>query len=353
MSTELNTDYYARAADWRSQLKQNTRRTQYVILSFFLIYVVTGIFLDFFFRWYMYHETIQQTFQAFLQHQTLPIATFVTLSIAFFALLITLIFHQSLVLLGLDSKEITLETAATAEEKQLFNIVEELKIAAGLHYMPRVYVVEADYMNAFASGYNEKNAIVAVTRGLLLKLNRSELQAVMAHELSHIRHGDIKLNLMTAILSSVLLIALDSIIRMVGFNFNSRESNSKKGNSSDILFLVLIILRVVLYIITLILTFYLSRVREFMADAGSVQLMRDNQPLASALLKIQKNYEDDKETIQRAYKNQHHEDVRRISYLYDPKQSNIRSEHSLSGLFQTHPPIEKRLEAIGYKKIDP
>ena len=112
-------------------------------------------------------------------------------------------------LLGTDYHEITPTTARNLSDKQLYNIVEELKIAAGLQYMPKIYLIEADYMNAFASGYSEKSAMVAITRGLMAKLDRSELQAVMAHELSHIRHLDIKLTLMASVLANLMVMVLD------------------------------------------------------------------------------------------------------------------------------------------------
>lgn len=95
------------------------------------------------------------------------------------------------------------------EEKKLYNVIEEMKVAAGLSFMPKVYIIEADYMNAFASGLSEKSAMVAITRGLMNKLDRAELQAVMAHELSHIRHQDIKLTMMASVLSNIMLIIVD------------------------------------------------------------------------------------------------------------------------------------------------
>src|SRR5436189_6418504 len=100
-----------------------------------------------------------------------------------------------------------------------------MKIAAGLQYMPRVFIIEADYMNAFASGYSEKSAMVAITRGLMEKLNRSELQAVMAHELSHIRHNDIKLKLMASVLANLMIMELDIFFYNAIF---SRRNNDER-----------------------------------------------------------------------------------------------------------------------------
>ena len=104
-----------------------------------------------------------------------------------------------------NTTEITDSTAGD-KEKQLFNILHELKIASGLSYLPKLYVMESPHMNAFASGWDEKNAIIVVTRTMMDELNREELQAVLAHELSHIRHHDIKLALTVSVLSNIMLL---------------------------------------------------------------------------------------------------------------------------------------------------
>src|SRR5665648_514145 len=129
-------------------------------------------------------------------------------AVAIIALWVTYTWYDKIMLLGTTYHEVTPETARTNEEKQLYNVVEEMKVAAGLGFMPKVFIIEADYMNAFASGFSERSAMVAITRGLMQKLDRSEMQAVMAHELSHIRHQDIKLTLMASILSNIMLIVV-------------------------------------------------------------------------------------------------------------------------------------------------
>ena len=196
-------------------------------------------------------------------------------------------------------------------------------------------------MNAFASGYSEKSAFVAITRGLIEKLDRSELQAVMAHELSHIRHGDIKLTLMASVLSNILLIAVDLLF------YNMIFSRDRKAD--DRLVFAIIILRYLLPITTVLLTLYLSRTREYMADAGSVELLRDNVPLARALLKIHQDTLANSESYGQEYSQTAHEDVRRAAYIYDPIQSGIEPVKSLANLFSTHPDIQQRLAALGVK----
>lgn len=244
-------------------------------------------------------------------------------------------------LLGTEYREITPESAQNIKEKQLYNAVEEMKIAAGLHYMPRVFVIEADYMNAFASGYSEKSAMIAITQGLLEKLNRSELQAVIAHELSHIRHLDIKLTLMASVLANIIVIVLDIFFYNALYSRRGSDNNSRNG-----LAIIIVILRYLLPIINVLLLLYLSRSREYMADAGAVELLRDNQPLATALLKIHNDYADNKDNYDQETK---HENIRKEAYIFDPAQAGLSSMKSISDVFSTHPNIKDRLAAIGFK----
>lgn len=335
-------DYHASAGDWRAQLKQNERKTRRVIALFFLVYLVVGLIADMFALQSMYpHISLEQSFKALITLKVVPYATILMLGFAGVSLLITYSLYDRIMLLGTEYHEITAETAQTLQEKQLYNVVEEMKVASGLHYMPKVFIIDADYMNAFASGYSEKSAMVAITRGLMEKLDRAELQAVMAHELSHIRHHDIKLTLMVAVLSNILLIVIDVLFYSVLFKRDDRRGDNR-------LLLVIVILRYVLPIITVMLALFLSRTREYMADAGCVELMRDNEPLARALLKINQDHQEHAEQYAKDYGNTPHEQVRQASYLYDP--SDIDPVKSLSSAFATHPSVEQRLKALGFKR---
>ncbi|CAM2823302.1 zinc metalloprotease HtpX [Legionella worsleiensis] len=334
-------DYHATAGDWRTQLKQNERKTHRVIALFFLVYLLIGFIADIFVLQSMYPRiTLEQSFWALITLKVVPIATLLMLGFAAVSLLITYALYDRIMLLGTEYKEITPESAQTIQEKQLYHVVEEMKVASGLQFMPKVFIIEADYMNAFASGYSEKSAMVAITRGLMEKLDRAELQAVMAHELSHIRHHDIKLTLMVAVLSNILLIVIDILFYSVVYRRDKREDNR--------LLMVIIILRYVLPIITVLLTLFLSRTREYMADAGCVELMRDNEPMARALLKISQDHEQNADQYAKAYGDTPHEQVRQASYLFDP--SHIDPVKSLSSAFSTHPSVEQRLAALGFKR---
>jgi heat shock protein HtpX len=343
-----NLDHYAQStSDWRKTLRQNNFRTHIIIFLFFLIYCSIGLLVDMSLSASHYPQaTLQEIFIALITFNLFPIATLIMLAIAAVSLFISYTLYDKLMLLGTDYHEITLETAQNVAEKQLYNVISEMKIAAGLHYMPKVFVIDADYMNAFASGYSEKSAMVAITRGLMEKLNRDELQAVMAHELSHIRHLDIKLTLTASLLANMSVIILDILFRNAIFTDNRRSEDRGRGSLTAIIYL----LRFLLPVITVLLLLYLSRTRELMADAGCVELMRNNQPLASALLKIQNDHKQHVDKYSALYQQTPHEQIRREAYIFDPTQAGISSMTSISDLFSTHPSIETRLAALGFKK---
>lgn len=334
-----------KTADWRKTIRTNNRKTFFVIGAFFLIYFSLGLLVDA----YIYSGTypkvpLSSIFIALLTLQLFPLATLVMTAVAIVSLLVTFAFHDKLMLLGTEYYEILPETARDVVEKQLYNVVEEMKVAAGLHYMPKVYLIEANYMNAFASGYSEKSAMVAITRGLIEKLNRDELQAVMAHELSHIRHMDIKLTLMASVLANITLMVLD--IFFYNAVFSGRNSDNRSRNA---LFTIIMIARYLLPIINILLLMYLSRTREYMADAGCVELTRNNQPLASALIKISGDHEQNKEAYHAQYNQTPHENVRREAYIFDPVTAGISSSMSLADAFSTHPSLQNRLAALGFQ----
>ena len=335
-------DYHGQAGDWRGQLKQNERKTRRVIALFILVYFIVGLVADAFILQTFYPNiSLEQSFHALITFKVIPYATLLMLGFAGISLLITYSLFDRIMLLGTESREITPETAQNPQETQLYNVVEEMKVASGLQFMPKVFIIEANYMNAFASGYSERSAMVAITRGLMEKLDRAELQAVMAHELSHIRHHDIKLTLMVAVLSNILLIVIDVLFYSVVFRRDDKREDNR-------LLVVIMVLRYVLPIITVILALFLSRTREYMADAGCVELMRDNEPMARALLKISEDHEQHAEEYAKEYGKTAHEQVRQASYLFDP--SDIDPVKSLSSAFSTHPSVEQRLQALGYKR---
>jgi len=341
-------EFHVSTGDWRTSLKRNKRRTTFVIGTFIIIYLAVGMLVDLFMQSGHYpHVPLHTIFIALITFKLIPYATIIVGVIAVLSLWVTFAFYDKIMLSGTDYFEVTPETARSLEERQLYNVVEEMKVAAGLNYMPRVFIINADYMNAFASGYSEKSAMVAITRGLMQKLNRDELTAVMAHELSHIRHMDIKLTLVASVLTNLTLIILD--ILFYSALFSGGNGDRERGGSRNNLLIIIVVIRYVLPLLTMILMLFLSRSREYMADAGCVELMRNNEPLAKALLKIENDHKENKEAYAEAYQSTPHEAVRREAYIFDPVQQGISGIHSPSDLLSTHPGILKRLAAIGIK----
>lgn len=335
------------SADWRQQLRLNSRRTSYIIAVFLLLYIAVGLLVDLFFHSSGNYTQVplEQIFIALITFKIIPWATIIMLGIAVISLFITYALYDKMMLLGTEYTEITTNNTEP-EAKQLYNVIEEMKVAAGLRYMPRIFIIEADYMNAFASGYSEKSAMAAITRGLMTKLTRAELQAVMAHELSHIRHGDIRLTLTATVLSNLMIMMIDVLFYQVLFSGGRRDREDRGANY---LYLIIIIARFVLPLINILLLLYLSRTREYMADAGCVELQRDNQPLINALLKIHEDHRAHADTYSQAYSQTAHENVRRESYIYDPIAMGIESVQSPADWFSTHPGLTKRLAALGFK----
>ena len=333
------------SADWRKVLRQNKQRTRLVILTYLLIYGFIGLLFDTYLHMGLYPGySAGQVMEMLMTFQILPTCTLLALAIAAICVFVTYSSYDKLMLLGTEYFEITPKTARNLLDNQVYNVIEEMRIAAGLRFMPKVFMIEANYMNAFASGFSESSAMIAITRGLAEKLDRAELQAVLAHELSHIRHLDIKLTLFAAVLSNLILMLIDMLFWSMLFGGNRRDERDRGGNQ---LFMIVMLLRYLLPLITILLSFYLSRTREFMADSGAVELMRDNQPLGSALLKINEDHTAHQQQYSVDYQKTAHEGVRRTAYIYDPAQAGISAGGSMSALFSTHPQIAERLKAIG------
>jgi heat shock protein HtpX len=224
-----------------------------------------------------------------------------------------------------------------ADDPQLFNVVEELCLAGGIP-PPKVYLIDDTAMNAFATGRDPRHAAVAITTGLRSRLKRDELQGVIAHELSHVRHYDILYATLMAVMVGVLVMLCDVFLRSMWFGAGSRRSRSRrKGEGEGALQLILLIVAIVLAIISPILAriiqMSLSRQREYLADAGSVELTRNPEGLASALKKLS----GDKEVLEVAN--------RATAPLYIVHPIKKFEERSKS-IFDTHPPIKDRVARL-------
>jgi heat shock protein HtpX len=341
------------SVNWRDVIRKNTRKTYFVIATFLVVFFLLGIFVDTFYRYNtlanayynLYHikPPISQVFFALATFKLVPYATIVISAATVLWIFITFKMYDKIMLSGSEYKEITSDNQDPLARK-VYNVVEEMKLAAGMKYMPKVFLIEANYMNAFASGYSEKSSMVAITDKLANALNRDELQAVMAHELTHIRNQDIKLNLFTMVLSNMMLIIMDFLFYSVLFSGNSSSNN--RNNNAQVFFIAILILRYVLQAFTIFMMLFLSRTREYMADAGAVELMRTNAPMANALMKISNDAKTPES--QQGYKDNKNENLRRASYIFDPFSAGLTGG-DMSDMFSTHPSIEKRLASMGVK----
>ncbi|MCE5279853.1 MAG: M48 family metalloprotease [Planctomycetaceae bacterium] len=251
--------------------------------------------------------------------------------IAFILTLISFYGGSSALLSMSSAREIS-----KGDDPQLFNVVEELSLAGGVP-MPRVYLIDDSAMNAFATGRDPAHAAVAITTGLREKLTREELQGVLAHELSHVRNYDIRYAMLMAVMVGVLVMLCDVFLRSLWYSGRGRRrSNSRDsggGGAQIILLILALVLAIVAPILAKIIEMALSRQREYLADAGSVELTRNARGLQSALAKLS----EDPEVLEVAN--------RATAPLYIVHPIKHFEERSAS-VFDSHPPIADRIRRL-------
>ena len=218
-------------------------------------------------------------------------------------------------------------TITRQQEPQLYDLVENLCISRGMA-VPQLYIVETDGMNAYASGIDQRSYAITVTRGLLGALNKDELEAVLAHELTHIMNRDVRLMIVTIVFAGMISFLAQLLWR--GMRVMSFRARGKGGLAVIVFVLIAAAISAVGYLLALILRFAISRRREYEADAGSVDLTKNPDALISALLKISNN-----------------PDVPHVpSEVRQMFIENPPSRSSFAGLFDTHPPIDKRIQVL-------
>lgn len=233
-----------------------------------------------------------------------------------------------------DKIVLTLAGAKEVKREEYFNLyttLENLSITAGLP-MPKVYVVLDSAPNAFATGRDKNHAVIAVTTGLLAILDKTELEGVLAHELSHIGNRDMLLSTVVVVLVGFISIVSDMFTRHLFFG--QKDNDNKSGN---ILMIVGIVFAILAPVFALLIQLAISRKREFLADSSGILLTRYPEGLVNALQKISQNSQPMARQSSA------------IAHLYiaDPKGSSLGKKVSgFFGLFSTHPPIEKRIEAL-------
>jgi heat shock protein HtpX len=224
---------------------------------------------------------------------------------------------------------------------ELYRVLENLTIASGLP-MPKFYLIEDSSPNAFATGRNPEHAVVAVTSGLLEILDRSELEGVLAHELSHVGNRDMLVSTVAVVLVGFIAILSDMFMRSLWWGGFSRRDSRSGGNAQGILMLIGIILSILAPIIASLIHLAISRRREFLADSSGALLTRYPEGLASALKKIG-SYSRPMKTATNAtahlfFENPFGADRKRVD--------GERKTPWLARIFSTHPPIEERIRAL-------
>lgn len=224
---------------------------------------------------------------------------------------------------------------ATKEENlQLVNILDSLIVAAGLSHKPDLYVVEDAQPNAFATGRDPEHAVICVTTGLLQKLEYYELEGVIGHELAHIKNYDIRLSAIVTVMVGFVVMLSDMFSRYLFWGGNRRRSDDK-NNGNAILMLIGLIFLILSPIFGKLMQLAISRKREFLADATSVQFTRNPEGLISALEKIS----GDPNELKTANNSTSH------MYIANPFRDNSKKKKS-SSIWSTHPSLEDRVAAL-------
>lgn len=243
---------------------------------------------------------------------------------------VSMIFQSTDIVMSMNgAREVNEQTAP-----DLYHVVEDMAMVAQIP-MPRVFILDDPGLNAFATGSNPQNAAVAATSGLLGVMNREELEAVMGHEVSHIRNYDIRISTIAVALASAITMLSSMAGRMMwwgGYGGRRRRDDDREGGGLEVVMLLISLLAVILApLAATLVQLAISRQREFLADASSVELTRNPQGMINALLKL-----DNSEPMQR-----HVDDASAALYINEPQK-----ESGLKKLFYTHPPIAERVERL-------
>lgn len=292
------------------QISSNKRRTVVLILVFFLILSAIGAAVG------------------YLWLDSLEFGVVIALIIGgIYAA--SMIFQSTNVVMSMNNaREVSEE-----EAPELYHIVEDMAMVAQIP-MPRVFIVEDDSLNAFATGSSPENAAVAATTGLLAVMNREELEGVIGHEVSHIRNYDIRISTIAVALASAVILIASIGSRMMWFGGNSRrQSNNRDEGGLGILMLLFSILSLILApLAATLVQLAISRQREYLADASSVELTRNPEGMIKALQKLEQSSP------------MHHpvDEASAALYINDP----IKKEERTTSLFNTHPSISDRIERL-------
>ena len=292
------------------QIASNKRKTWVLLIVFFLLLAIVGYAVGYLFM-------------------NSGIWGVTVAMIIGFIYALTMIFQSTEIVMSMNgAREVDRN-----EEPVLYHVVEDMAMVAQIP-MPRVYVIDDPGLNAFATGSNPQNAAVAATSGLLEIMNREELEAVIGHEVSHIRNLDIRISTIAVALASAITLLSSMAGRMMwwGGASRSRRNSDRDSGGLEVIMLVISLLAIVLApLAATLVQLAISRQREFLADASSVELTRNPQGMINALLKLENSQP----------MTHHVDDASSALYINDPQKRGF-----LKKLFYTHPPISERIERL-------
>nr|WP_256325533.1 MULTISPECIES: zinc metalloprotease HtpX [unclassified Helicobacter] len=301
-----------------SILQKNKIKTYAVLCVYIAIFALIGLLVDII---RIDAPSLEYGFYALLSLREFPLITTIAALVACAVIWYSLSRFDVIMLKG-DEYELIPESGHLAPLQAFVrNAFDDVLSRAGFSHAPRLYLIHAPYMNAFASGWSEQNSLVAITTELAKNLDERELKAVLAHEVSHIRHGDIRLTMSVGILSNILLLICNSAAWL--FMGDRRNDGAQKARS------ILLVLQFVLPLLTMWLQMFLSRSREYMADAGSAYLMHNPDPIISALKKISNNY------TSHDFSQVDNNPTRKAAYIFE-----------MGDMFSTHPSLENRIKSL-------
>lgn len=290
------------------QIAQNKRRTWLLLLAFFILLALVGYAVG-----YLWVGS---------GLGGVAIALVIGLVYA-----LVMIFQSTDVVMAMNgAREVTAQDAPV-----LYHTVEDMAMVAQIP-MPRVFILDDASLNAFATGGSPENAAVAATRGLLEVMNREELEAVIGHEVSHIRNYDIRISTIAVALASAVTMLSSMASRMMWWGGGRNKRNDRDSSGLDLILLAVSLLAVILApLAATLVQLAISRQREFLADASSVELTRNPQGMINALLKLEKS-----QPMARPV-----DDASSALFINDPKKKG-----GLQKLFYTHPPISERVARL-------
>ena len=288
--------------DFYDDIRKNKRRTIYIVLAFLIIITLLITYITTYFG-----------------YGSIGIIVSIPISIIF-----TLVSYWNTSTLILASVN---AVPADGKYKYINDILDGLIVSAGMEHKPKVYVIESNQINAFATGRDPKNSIICLTTGIIERLTRQELETVIAHELTHIINYDIRLSAVVSAMGGMIILLSNIIL-------NSRISKKYEENEKGQLLIgiISILIAIITPILVNLLELAISRKREYLADAGSVAITRNPNALISALIKISEDEEVLEENV----------DTVAQMFIEEPR----IEKRGKSGWFSTHPTIEERIKAI-------